>query len=85
MQSTHTPVNNQNQLSPEAVFFIDNLRYSIQRRLENLVALGQESLEFMSENKTLDASKAENYWVLLEDNLQLIRNDCTMVEWLQKK
>lgn len=85
MQSKHTSENNQTQLSPEAAFFTDNLRYSIKRRLENIVALGQEALEFMSENKPLDANKAENSWVLLEDNLQLIRNDCTLMEWLQKK
>ncbi|WP_299466598.1 hypothetical protein [uncultured Microscilla sp.] len=84
MQSKHAPLNNQTQWNPETAIFAENIRYSLQRRLENLIAVGQDSLELLRENHCINAREAENHWVLLEDHLQLIRNDWAMLEWLQK-
>lgn len=81
MQINHSDNNNQ---TDEVTTFAQNLRYSLQRRLEELVALGQESLENLNENKLETTQQAENYWVLMEDHLRLVRNDWALYDWLKQ-
>ncbi len=80
MQINHSD-NNQ---TDEVIAFAQNLRYSLQRRLEELVALGQESLENLNENKLETTQQAENYWVLMVDHLRLVRNDWALYDWLKQ-
>lgn len=62
----------------------ENLRYSLLRRLENLIALSQEALEYL-QNTTLtpDSYKLDHQWVMLEDTLRLAQNDWALLEWLR--
>ena len=61
-----------------------NLQYSLQRRLENLVALSQEALESIKNDAPAHNNRLiEQHWVLLEDTLQLAQNDWALLEWLR--
>ncbi len=65
---------------------IQNLHYSLQRRLENLVALSQETLEKL-QNADADPTEQgrilEHHWVMLDDALKLAQNDWALLEWLR--
>jgi len=61
----------------------DNLHYSLQRRLENVIAFGQEALELLMKNSPEDARSLENYMVLLEDSARLAKNDLMLLDCLQ--
>jgi len=65
-----------------------NLHYSLQRRLENLVALSQEALEQLQNtpqtpNQVGENRILEHQWVMLEDTLKLAQNDWNLLEWLR--
>ncbi len=61
-----------------------NLHYSIQRRLENLVALSQETLEnFKEANQETASETLEHHWALLEDTLKLAQNDWALLEYIR--
>ncbi|HAS44000.1 MAG TPA: hypothetical protein DCS93_26215 [Microscillaceae bacterium] len=62
--------------------FTQHLHYSIQRRLENVINLAQEALEVLLTPSPTQASRLENYVVLLEDATQLAQNDLALLEWL---
>ncbi|WP_299453755.1 hypothetical protein [uncultured Microscilla sp.] len=58
---------------------IDNLCYSLQRRLENISALSQDSLEYF---QAQNSSQIDHHLLMLEDELRLARNDWALIEWL---
>lgn len=78
MQSKNLHTNNQisfvklieeNQLAT----LTKNLQYSLQRRLEDVAALSQGSLNCTS----------EQHLIMLEDTIRLARNDWALLEWLK--
>lgn len=87
MQSKHLERNIPTSVTCSEVLqlntFSENLRYSLQRRLEDLIALGQENLALLSESDSTHHRTIENNWVLLEDKLRLACHDWALYEWLE--
>lgn len=82
MQSNHQSSDNQ---TAQLAVLNKNLCYSLQRRLEDLIALSQELLEHLQQSpeKTNHNRDTDNRWVLLEDTLRLAQNDWALLEWLR--
>lgn len=61
----------------------NHLHYSIQRRLEDAIAFGQEALDLLARKSPDDMPHLENYLVLLEDAATLANNDWMLLDWVQ--
>ena len=92
MQGNQHPLNSQiglaqNEADPQIALMRQNMLYSMKRRLEALIALGQESLERLQQDAHLESNQEnicyiENSWVQLDDTLRLAQNDWAVWEWL---
>lgn len=92
MQGNHLPLNSQavsaqNDAHTQMQLMKQNVLYSIKRRLETLIALGEKSLQHLQQDNALTMDQqsicyVENSWVQLDDALRLVQNDWEVLEWL---
>lgn len=92
MQGNHHPLNSQatscqNALETQIQLMKENMLYSMKRRLETLIALGEKSLQRLQQDDALAMDQQtiwyiENSWVQLDDALRLAQNDWAVLEWL---
>ena len=78
MQSKYLNTNNQISFvkmieEEQLAVLTKNLQYSLQRRLEDVAALSQESLGCAS----------VQHLIMLEDAIRLARNNWALLEWLK--
>ncbi|EAY24097.1 hypothetical protein [Microscilla marina] len=81
LNSQTTPL--QNEAKAQLNALTEGLRYSLQRRLEDIIALSQEALTSLQDpTNALPTHQIEHQWILMEDNVRLAQNDWALLEWL---